>query len=90
MDLFNDDQQETRAVPPVSAEDDAKNNRRRRSDRYADISDETEQQEAPAQDEVKEAPFGISAAELPFGNEPDNPEAPQPEMDAASVNLADL
>lgn len=42
------------------------------------------------QDEVKEAPFGISAAELPFGNEPDNPEAPQPEMDAASVNLADL
>jgi recombination protein RecT len=42
------------------------------------------------QDEVKEAPFGISAAELPFGNEPDNPEAPQPEMDAESVNLADL
>ena len=56
MDLFNDDQQETRAVPPVSAEDDAKNNRRRRSERYADISDETEQQEVPAQDEVKEAP----------------------------------
>lgn len=42
------------------------------------------------QDEVKEAPFGISAAELPFGNEPDTPEAPQPEMDAESVNLADL
>ncbi len=56
MDLFNDDQQETRAVPPVSAEDDAKNNRRRRSDRYADSSDETEQQEAPAQEEVKEVP----------------------------------
>ena len=56
MDLFNDDQQETRAVPPVSAEDDAKNNRRRRSERYAEETNAEEQQVKAAQEEAKEAP----------------------------------
>ena len=42
------------------------------------------------QEEVKVNPFGIAADELPFGSEPDSPEAPQPDMDAESVSLADI
>lgn len=41
------------------------------------------------QEEVKVNPFGIAAEELPFGSEPDSPEAPIPE-DAESVDLASL
>lgn len=60
MDLFKDDQQGTRAVPPVNPHaNEAKTGRRRRTERFAGLIDENDQlpvedaaPEMPAQEEV--------------------------------------
>nr|MBR4280618.1 hypothetical protein [Clostridia bacterium] len=58
MDLFNDNQQETRAVPPVSAGNEVKTTRQRRTERYAGVTEEAVRQpveEIPAQ-KMEETP----------------------------------